>query len=243
VATDTKEKKLANSRQKRPENQSSKHNMKINILPNKRAQSAFTLIEMIGVLAVIAILAALLIPKVFSAIADAKINNCVVSAETVKTALADHYGKYGKFDCTFGTNGAVQAAIDAATQTAPYLGYDTNVLMFESLLDKPFQTKLGSGWGIQVRPCESATQAVDGGTHASYSLDGTTVNSAQGQFVLEAVISGVPEADAQAISARLDGPNLTTTSLGVNDYTGKVIYTKPATAGGAVTVYIYLTHR
>src|SRR6266571_2290022 len=122
--------------------------MKLNTLSNNqvRKQSAFTLIEMIGVLAVIAILAALLIPKVFNAIADAKVNNAVVSAETVKTAIADHYGKYGKFDTLYGTNTLV------ATTAAPYTNYDTTVLIPEGLLDKPFQTKVGTNWTVQIRP-------------------------------------------------------------------------------------------
>ena len=38
----------------------------------KRSHSAFTLVEMIGVLAIIAILASLLIPRVFQAIESAK---------------------------------------------------------------------------------------------------------------------------------------------------------------------------
>jgi prepilin-type N-terminal cleavage/methylation domain-containing protein len=42
--------------------------MKTNTKRNPKLNSAFTLIEMIGVLAVIAILAAVLIPKVFEAI-------------------------------------------------------------------------------------------------------------------------------------------------------------------------------
>ena len=47
--------------------------MKINThLPKRRQSKAFTLIEMIGVLAVIAILAALLIPKIFNAINSAQ---------------------------------------------------------------------------------------------------------------------------------------------------------------------------
>src|SRR5436190_1160861 len=71
---------------------------------NKQEARAFTLIEMIGVLAVIAILAALLIPKVFSAINDARINNACISIDTIKTAVADHYGKYGKLATVFGTN-------------------------------------------------------------------------------------------------------------------------------------------
>ena len=120
--------------------------------------SAFTLIEMIGVLAVIAILAALLIPKVFNAIADAKINNAAVSAETVKTAIADHYGKYGKFDTLFGTNAL----------TAPYTNYDTTVLIPEQLLDKPFQTKIGTNWTVQFRACDTLGATVTG-TSSGYS--------------------------------------------------------------------------
>jgi prepilin-type N-terminal cleavage/methylation domain-containing protein len=66
--------------------------MKITLVQKRKAQ-AFTLIEMIGVLAVIAILAALLIPKVFEAINNSRINNAAVSYNTVKAALSDHYAK------------------------------------------------------------------------------------------------------------------------------------------------------
>src|SRR5579859_4145848 len=108
--------------------------------PNKRAMNmgAFTLIEMIGVLAVIAILAAMLIPKVFQAINNARINNAAVSCETVKTAAADHYGKYGKLDQIWGTNGVTFSSGICA-------GYDTNLLMVEGLLDKPFFVKVAGG--------------------------------------------------------------------------------------------------
>src|SRR5262245_29491303 len=102
---------------------------------NKNRQHAFTLIEMIGVLAVIAILAALLVPKVFSAINDARVNSVCVSCSTIKTAVADHYGKYGKLDQVWGTN---QLA-------APIYGYDTNILLVEGLIDKPFIAKIAGG--------------------------------------------------------------------------------------------------
>src|SRR5438067_10837120 len=98
----------------------------------QRQARAFTLIEMIGVLAVIAILAALLIPKVFSAINDARINNACVSLDTVKTAVADHYGKYGKLSSSFGTNDL----------TLPVANFDRTVLLAEGYLDKPFTAKI-----------------------------------------------------------------------------------------------------
>src|SRR2546422_3274680 len=108
--------------------------VKTNRAGNRRTEG-FTLIEMIGVLAVIAILAALLLPKVFSAINDARVNNAAVSAETVKTAVTDHYGKFGKLNSIFWTN----------DQTAPVAAYDKTILMAESLLDKPFATKIAGG--------------------------------------------------------------------------------------------------
>src|SRR5204863_216829 len=51
-----------------------------------RPSHAFTLIEMIGVLAVIALLAALLIPKIFESINNARIGQAVLSCQTIKTA-------------------------------------------------------------------------------------------------------------------------------------------------------------
>src|SRR5260370_30670083 len=73
--------------------------MNIRTSPANRAinQSGFTLIEMIGVLAVIAILAAVLIPKVFEAINNARVNNAAMTINAVKTACIDHYAKFGSF--------------------------------------------------------------------------------------------------------------------------------------------------
>src|SRR5260370_40058400 len=72
---------------------------------SSRGLKGFTLIEMIGVLAVIAILAAVLVPKVFEAINNSRINNASMSCDTVKTAIADHYDKAGSLtvDASGGT--------------------------------------------------------------------------------------------------------------------------------------------
>ncbi len=193
--------------------------MKVRKFGQPRRSVAFTLIEMIGVLAVIAILAALLIPKIFEAINNARISNALVSYNTVKTACMDHYAKYGGINST--TNGAVLGV--------PINNYD-NLLLSESFLDKPFLVKVGTNSFVQVVTASSSP----------YDLAGNGVyGTTNGTYVVEAIIQGVPAGDAKDINDRLDG------ATGVfvwasPDTKGRVRY-DPALAGG--TVNIYITHR
>src|SRR5213595_933602 len=103
-----------------------------------RGTKGFTLIEMIGVLAVIAILAAVLIPKVFEAINNARVNNAAMSCNTVKTAIADHYAKFGGLT----VDGSSGTPVSITIPATGYTPYDT-VLLREGFLDKPFATKIG----------------------------------------------------------------------------------------------------
>src|SRR5512133_3828237 len=136
---------------------------------NTKTNKGFTLIEMIGVLAVIAILAAVLIPKVFEAINNSRINNAAMSCQTVKTAIADHYAKFGSL---LSTNGTV-----IASGSADALAFD-RILMGEGFLDKPFATKIATTNHCRVVTCTAAATADPSpattwtsGT-AAYNLDG-----------------------------------------------------------------------
>lgn len=189
----------------------------------KQNQKAFTLIEMIGVLAVIAILAALLIPKVFSAINEARVNGVSISVATLKTATADHYGKYGKFETQGGTTAL----------SLPCTNFDT-VLMTEGLVDKPFTAKIATN---------SVLQLVMGGTDnigagPGYKLDGNIISTTNASIVVEAVLSGVASQDAKDLNDLIDGASLGA-ALGADDTKGRVEYKSPF----PTTVYIYLTHR
>lgn len=180
---------------------------------------AFTLIEMIGVLAVIAILAALLIPKVFNAINDARVNNAIVSYETMKTAVTDHYGKYGGLNFSNTTQ----------LTSFPVNNYDS-ILLAEGLIDKPFSVKIGSG---------SIVLVTNGGfAGAGYSLDGTNNATKNIQtYVVEAQITGVSASDAYDVSTRLDGSTLTpSNNTAASDSQGRVTYTNG-------TLYMYITGR
>jgi prepilin-type N-terminal cleavage/methylation domain-containing protein len=221
--------------------------MKITALPTNRARqmSGFTLIEMIGVLAVIAILAAVLIPKVFEAINNARVNNAAMSVNSMKTSCIDHYAKFG----TFPTDGSTTPA---TTLTPPYDAFDT-VLVKEGLADKPFAVKIGDGTtgatGARVRIVPAATTVganLDGlnAATAQYNLSGNTSQKGDtiGTWLVEAVITGVTLADARALNAAIDG---TSTGMGEgagnNDFGGRVIYA--ANGSNPVEVHIYLTHR
>src|SRR5215471_5265762 len=112
--------------------------MKVTSQTRRPGVNAFTLIEMIGVLAVIAILAAVLIPKVFEAINNSRVNNAAMSVNTVKTAVADHFAKAGSLPVD--ASGATPAVL-----ALPIEQYDLVPLVKEQFLDKPFAVKIGDG--------------------------------------------------------------------------------------------------
>jgi len=202
--------------------------------PNQRhTNKGFTLIEMIGVLAVIAILAALLVPKIFEAINNAKINNAALSLNTVKTAIADHYAKCGSL---------LVDAKGAAIPLGP--GYDAKLLE-EGFLDKPLAVKITTGTNVVVATRSISTltpgSTVDGTSATGYALAGGATNQVVGATVVEATLFQVNAADARDLSERMDGSELTETGTTSADVNGRVKYAQPV--NGIATVYVYLTHR
>jgi type II secretory pathway pseudopilin PulG len=204
-----------------------KIDMKIRSRTNRKA-AAFTLIEMIGVLAVIAILAAVLIPKVFEAINNSRINNAAMSVQTVKTALADHYAKFG----------SIASSNSVVLTTLPNPNFDV-VLLNEGFLDKLFTTKIGiTTNNVFISSTGTTPPAVDATSH-TYDLNGDgTVDTLANTIVVDAVITGCTEQDAKDLNDRIDGIALGT-AIGTADTLGRVKYdaTSPTTA------YIYITHR
>jgi prepilin-type N-terminal cleavage/methylation domain-containing protein len=214
--------------------------MKIQI--NKKRKSGFTLIEMIGVLAVIAILAALLIPKIFEAINNARVNNACISINTIKTAIADHYAKSGSL---------VKDASGAnLTLTSGILADFDGILLREGFIDKPFAVKVSNDANVDVRLVQGlAASDAATGINAAYDLDGSTASPSTANeagpvtaIVAEAVIPNVALADAFEISKRLDGDALSETDASTSDIEGRVKYA--VTSGSTITtLHVYLTHR
>jgi hypothetical protein len=193
---------------------------------------------MIGVLAVIAVLASVLMPKLFEAIHSARIGNASRSCDTVRTALVDHFNKYGSF---------LQGGSPPGPLTLNINNYDS-LLVAEQLLDKPFEVKIGDGTTNTLVQALDITgsgyalgTAVDGTQNTGFALAGGGTNTAIGMVLLQAVITGVSAADAKELSDRIDGPQLSA-PINSADLDGRVKYGAPG-ANGTTTVYVYLTHR
>jgi prepilin-type N-terminal cleavage/methylation domain-containing protein len=219
----------------------------------KARTGGFTLVEMIGVLAIIAILTSLLIPKIFQVINDAKISNALVSYNSAKAAAAAHYGKWGGFREANGT----------AISSYPREDWD-DVLVSGGYLETPFAVKIGNGQqgatsGSRLRVVDissltssSSVTAGDSDTSGSYCLTENTNTTSvphvdtTGSYLVEAVIPGVSIQDAVELNRRIDGAaagfgQQTWTNNVTADFTGRVKWQKGS--GGEATVYMYIAHR
>lgn len=79
----------------------------------------FTLIEMIGVLAVVAVLAALVLPNVFDVIAESRVNAVAASVKAYETAVTKYYGDIGSLLPLNATGTpTAEATGDSATATS-----------------------------------------------------------------------------------------------------------------------------
>jgi prepilin-type N-terminal cleavage/methylation domain-containing protein len=215
-----------------------------------RKEQAFTLVEMIGVLAIIAILASLLIPRVFQAIGDSKISNSASTANSIKAAVNEYYGKYGLIA---GPKG-VALTLSGSPGTAE--DWDLTTLVAEGFAEKPFSVRIGNGKigsannGSRLRviniagnttnsaPADAAADLANG----AYNLDGTsTTNDISGALLVEAVIEEVDAQDAKDFNDRIDGPNLGSLTLTNADQAGRVKYIAPT--NGKTSVRVYIAHR
>lgn len=214
----------------------------------KTIERGFTLVEMIGVLAIIAILASLLIPRVFQAIGDSKISNAASTCNSIKAAVNEYYGKYGLIA---GPKGAALTFSSGISED-----WDLSTLVAEGVAEKPFSVKIGNGFigstanGSRLRVIDItanttntpiASAAADLAT-GGYNLDGTgATNDVAGSYLVEAVIQEVDQQDAKDFNDRLDGAVLGATNLTSADQRGRVKYT--AAVNGKTSVHVYIAHR
>src|SRR5439155_1988313 len=113
----------------------------------------------------------------YEAINNSRISNAALSYNTVKTALADHFSKWGSLTSSNGN--IISTGITNFDQ----------ILLAEGFLDKPFNVKLGSQSYIALPAAGLATDARSEERRVGKECGcRRTPNDAAGTAVVEAVI-------------------------------------------------------
>ncbi len=198
----------------------------------------FSPIETLGAVGVVGMLAASVLPNVFSLVTNSRLNGATQSYMIVKAA-AQRYLDQQSAKNPGKDLGALAEVTDAATH------WDSAVLQPAGFLDLPFTTKISEEARLEISRCPEAFCNPTGKNNA-YSFSGFTPTAnnttAQGKVVVEAVLEGVALSDARAINRRIDGeePIVGEVRAGT-DLSGRVKY--EFGDGKQGTVRIYVTHR
>lgn len=191
-------------------------------------RAGFTLLEMIGVIIIIASLAAISIPRVMKYAENAKVTAVVGDHKNLTTAVGSLYADSGKLTLSAGT-----AAADSATIISSGIG--TNTLLEAKASDGttawtgwdgPYMNKeyTKTPWGdaatITTAYSTADTAVVASGVNCT--LTGAVADTTVSTWV---TLAGMTQAKADAIESKLDG-NATADTAGqaCYDATGKVMY-------------------
>ena len=201
--------------------------MKLKISTSK----GFSLIEMIGVLAIIGIFPSVVAPKVFDAIRDAKITGAVGIIQTIKSSCTDYARKYNNFPLD-GNKAPVQPYTrpygDGATLATGANSTLGDILIGEGMLEKltiPIGpngtptavayttagvTLVGVAGTAATKPVNAAAvnyPLILSRTYASLGAASRLFSSAQNSTrVVFILLPGLTTLEAAGLKTKIDGP-------------------------------------
>ncbi|MCC6233066.1 MAG: hypothetical protein IT580_10515 [Verrucomicrobiales bacterium] len=207
----------------------------------------FTLVEIIGVVALVAVLAAVLVPRVASVMGRGKVNAAAQALAGLKTATEDYLSVNSSLPYRSGTgvtNGAVrEGRFDADLVAGGYLEQLFRCPL--GLQDQDASSSLAKRTHLRsvgVIPTVSGSASYPSFTTIAgyFDLDRNPASQdmTSGQMLVTAYIPDVPIAEAIALNRLIDGDS---NSGGSGDNTGRCLYSS-INNSFTVLVVIYITH-
>ncbi|MGB0419307.1 MAG: type II secretion system protein, partial [Opitutales bacterium] len=177
-------------------------------LKNTPQKAGFTLIEMIGVLAIIGILSAAVAPKVIEAIRDAKVTSAISSVNAARTATLQYYAKYNSIPVD-GTTGVFTN--NRTNQTSGIDNNFGNILYYQEQTIDGLDTPIGDDAfiGCVARGGTTSNFGEDVATQ-TYAGNGTgfTFKSAatSASRIVYYCMVGISMQEAASLAAKINGP-------------------------------------
>ncbi len=196
--------------------------MKVKSIVNDK--SGFTLIEMIGVIAIIAILAAFITPKVFKTIEDSKVTRFAGEVPTYATAVTGWYKDIGTLQSLAaagtanGTDTTFQAELIANLGTTTTTGLWTN--WDGPYIDTVANISAGTALTIETNAGTAGTAQPSNATSMAFDLDDDDANDMASTQVVAIKLTGISDGEFAKIDGMLD-KGLTASR---NDTSGRVKY-------------------
>lgn len=192
----------------------------------------FTLIEMIGVIAVIAILAAFITPKVFKTIEDSKVTRFAGELPAYASAVTSWYKDVGTLQSLNASGVATtpdtsfQTELIANQGTTPTTGLWTN--WDGPYIDSVANISLGSVLTVETNAGAAGTAAPAATNSTAFDLDDDNANDMASKQVVAIKLTGILDGEFNKVDAILDkgltAANNATSGRVKYDSTGDIMY-------------------
>ncbi len=169
------------------------------------SKSGFTLIEMIGVIAVIAILAAFVTPKIFKVIEDSKITRFAGEVPVYTNAVANWYKDIGTLQSL---NAAGAVVTNDSSFQVELIGKQGTALLWANwdgpYIDSVASPAIGTVLTFRSYAGLAGTAAPVATAVNSFDLDDDNKNDMDGKRVVSIVLTGVTSAQQLKVDSILD---------------------------------------